>query len=177
MNLNRKCYERCQGESGWTGLRCKAKAVRPYTMKKDRYGNPTGEFLDCRFCQMHQPGKVPKKRCTCKYCDYHRSKDSKIDKALIQDKLFSQTGKMIAPDVTEPSVMSSSSSVPSSSQTVSNFINSKDMEAENFCKSILTGNDSNFGERKDSRKSRMSRSKTVKSKTNASKGAVRKKKI
>lgn len=60
----------CCAVSPWSGEQCKAKAVGPNTLKKG-----TREFLDDRFCQMHQPGREPKKKCTCPHCNYHRSRD------------------------------------------------------------------------------------------------------
>lgn len=60
----------CTAVSPWTGEKCKAKAVGPNTLKKG-----TREFLDDRFCQMHQPGVESKKKCICPHCHYHRSRD------------------------------------------------------------------------------------------------------
>lgn len=60
----------CIAVSPWTGKQCKAKAVGPNTLKKG-----TREFLDDRFCQMHQPGVESKKKCVCPHCHYHRSRD------------------------------------------------------------------------------------------------------
>lgn len=57
----------CQGISEWTGQPCSAKAVNENTVKKG-----TREFLDPRFCQMHQPDKISKKKCVCPHCAYHR---------------------------------------------------------------------------------------------------------
>lgn len=57
------------------GKRCKAQTVGPNTPKKG-----TREFLDGKFCQMHQPGKI---RCVCSHCPYHRIKDMKIVKASV----------------------------------------------------------------------------------------------
>lgn len=61
----------CQGVSEWTGQPCSAKAVNENTVKKG-----TREFLDPRFCQMHQPDKISKKRCVCPHCIYHRSREN-----------------------------------------------------------------------------------------------------
>ena len=60
----------CIAVSPWSGKPCKAKSVNPNTLK-----NGTREFLDDRFCQMHQPGVESKKKCVCPHCNYHRSKD------------------------------------------------------------------------------------------------------
>lgn len=60
----------CMAISPWTNIKCHAKAVNPNTVKKG-----TKEFLDERFCQMHQPGMEPKKKCVCPHCNYHRSRD------------------------------------------------------------------------------------------------------
>jgi len=61
----------CQGVSEWTGQPCSAKAVNENTVKKG-----TREFLDPRFCQMHQPDKISKKKCVCPHCIYHRSREN-----------------------------------------------------------------------------------------------------
>jgi hypothetical protein len=61
----------CKAVSSWTGKTCQAKAVNPNTVKKG-----TREFLDDDYCQMHQPGMEPKKKCICPHCAYHRSKDN-----------------------------------------------------------------------------------------------------
>lgn len=58
----------CQGISQWTGQPCGAKAVGENTLKKG-----TREFLDPRFCQMHQPGRLSKKKCICPYCTHCRN--------------------------------------------------------------------------------------------------------
>ena len=58
----------CQGISTWTGQPCGAKAVGENTLKKG-----TREFLDPRFCQMHQPGRLSKKKCVCPHCAHCRS--------------------------------------------------------------------------------------------------------
>ena len=60
----------CMAVSPWTGEKCKAKAVNSNTVKKG-----TKEFLDDRFCQMHQPGVESKKKCVCVHCNYHRTRD------------------------------------------------------------------------------------------------------
>ena len=60
----------CMAVSPWTGKKCNAKAVGPNTLKKG-----TREFLDDRFCQMHQPGAESRKKCVCPHCHYHRSRD------------------------------------------------------------------------------------------------------
>ncbi len=60
----------CQGISTWTGQPCGAKAVGENTLKKG-----TREFLDPRFCQMHQPGRLSKKKCVCPHCTHCRSLD------------------------------------------------------------------------------------------------------
>lgn len=60
----------CQGFSTWTGQPCGAKAVGENTLKKG-----TREFLDPRFCQMHQPGRLSKKKCVCPHCTHCRSLD------------------------------------------------------------------------------------------------------
>jgi hypothetical protein len=60
----------CEGISSTTGKPCSKFAVGPNTLKKG-----TREFLDPRFCQMHQPGMESKRRCVCPYCVYHRSRD------------------------------------------------------------------------------------------------------
>ncbi len=57
---------RCQGISAWTGKPCGAKAVGPNTLKRG-----TREFLDDRYCQMHQPGRESKSKCRCPYCPVH----------------------------------------------------------------------------------------------------------
>jgi len=78
----------CTAVSPWTGEKCKAKAVGQNTLKKG-----TREFLDDRFCQMHQPGVESKKKCVCPHCNYHRIRDrtpivnteiTKSDNTLIQ---------------------------------------------------------------------------------------------
>jgi hypothetical protein len=61
----------CKSISSWTGKPCGAKAVNPNTVKKG-----TRDFLDDNYCQMHQPGMEPKKKCICPHCAYHRAKDS-----------------------------------------------------------------------------------------------------
>jgi len=58
----------CQGISQWTGQPCGAKAVGENTLKKG-----TREFLDPRFCQMHQPGRLSKKKCICPHCTHCRN--------------------------------------------------------------------------------------------------------
>ena len=73
----------CEGISPYTGEKCKAKAVNAMTVNKK-----TGYFLDTRFCQMHQPGKVAKQKCICPHCAYHRQRDRTIKKDLPQDKAF-----------------------------------------------------------------------------------------
>lgn len=60
----------CQGFSSWTGKPCGAQAVKENTVKPG-----TREFLDPRYCQMHQPGRVSAKKCTCPKCNYHRLRD------------------------------------------------------------------------------------------------------
>lgn len=73
----------CTAVSLWTNERCKAKAVLPNTVKKG-----TREFLDDRFCQMHQPGIESKKKCICPHCTYHRSREPRpIDKKQILDEI------------------------------------------------------------------------------------------
>lgn len=71
----------CQGFSQWTGQPCGAKAVRENTVKKG-----TREFLDPKFCQMHQPGRISKKKCICPHCAYHRSRDSKSNVTLNEEE-------------------------------------------------------------------------------------------
>jgi hypothetical protein len=63
----------CEGVSQWTNKKCEAKAVGPNTLKKG-----TREFLDSRFCQMHQPGREFKSKCICPYCPFHNRK--RVDK-------------------------------------------------------------------------------------------------
>lgn len=58
----------CQGVSEWTGQPCGAQAVNENTVRKG-----TRTFLDPKFCQMHQPGKLSKKKCVCPHCHYHRT--------------------------------------------------------------------------------------------------------
>lgn len=54
------------------GVRCKAKAVNENTVKRG-----TREFLDPKFCQMHQPGFESKRKCTCPQCAFHRLRDAR----------------------------------------------------------------------------------------------------
>lgn len=74
----------CQGISEWTGQPCSAKAVNENTVKKG-----TREFLDPRFCQMHQPDKISKKKCVCPHCTYHRSME-KINTTDVYDQEFEE---------------------------------------------------------------------------------------
>ena len=60
----------CMGVSSWTGKKCEAKAVTDRTLKSN-----SKEFMDSRFCSMHQPDKKSRKKCVCPHCNYHRSKD------------------------------------------------------------------------------------------------------
>lgn len=53
----------CEGVSYITGKRCEAKAVNENTLRRG-----TREFLDPRYCQMHQETV---KRCECPKCVYH----------------------------------------------------------------------------------------------------------
>ena len=78
---------RCQGISDWTGKPCGAKAVGPNTLKRG-----TREFLDDRYCQMHQPGRESKSKCKCPYCPVHRKpivvrpgKSSKLEEQIDWD--------------------------------------------------------------------------------------------
>lgn len=62
-----------------TGKKCKAQAVHENTFATQTITEPNGckkvvrtrDLLDPRFCQMHQPTKVLKRRCKCPYCPVH----------------------------------------------------------------------------------------------------------
>ena len=69
----------CKGVSLYTGKPCKHIVVNKFTVNKK-----TGEFLDPNFCQMHQPGKESSKKCVCKYCAYHRSREIYAQKSTSQ---------------------------------------------------------------------------------------------
>lgn len=93
----------CSAVSEWTGQKCGAKAVGPNTLKRG-----TREFLDDRYCQMHQPGRKSKKKCVCPHCHYHRSRDlapivvdggvagdKKLKASLSMDEATSGWGKKV----------------------------------------------------------------------------------
>lgn len=147
-----ECPNICLGVSEWTGLQCKAKAVRPYTVKKDKFGNKTGVFLDCRFCQMHQPGRASKKRCVCKHCDYHRQREPKFKGVLPQDRVSITRRKVVDND---GSFVDTASSV-----TASGSVNTSDSGTLRYCQELL-GEKSGFGEKvvKKTRKRKTTRKK------------------
>lgn len=89
----------CIAISPWSGKQCKAKAVGPNTLKKG-----TREFLDDRFCQMHQPGVESKKKCVCPHCHYHRQRDKHpmiqldgkgniLNRVIVDEELSLEYGK------------------------------------------------------------------------------------
>lgn len=67
----------CLGKTQ-TGGPCSAPNVKENTVKRG-----TREFMDSRYCQMHQPDREPRKKCKCPQCHYHRGQDRAAAKRVM----------------------------------------------------------------------------------------------
>lgn len=71
-------FKECSAILPDTGKKCKAQAVHENTFATQTINENgckkvirTRDLLDPRYCQMHQPGRMFKRRCKCPYCPVH----------------------------------------------------------------------------------------------------------